>query len=89
MAALTAGAIFIGAVLGRSFKVPVLVAAGALASCLLLLSCQPAVPPAQFFMRLAWLVANIEFGYCSALILAEAGAARGLCKLFARSRRAA
>jgi hypothetical protein len=89
MAILIAGGVFFGAVLGRFFKVFVLIPAGALAIALLLL--QQVVAGHTWldsFLGIGLLIASLELGYVAGLFSADiSAAAQGFRGSLARSRR--
>jgi hypothetical protein len=88
MAILIAGA-FLGAVLGRFFKVWVLIPAGALAIALLLVRREVAGHTwLDSFLEIGLLIASLELGYVTGLISTHiSAAAHGFRGFLARSRR--
>jgi hypothetical protein len=88
MAILIAGAFF-GAVLGRFFKVWVLMSAGALAIALLLVRREVAGHTwLDSFLEIGLLIASLELGYVTGLISTDISAAAQVFRGFlARSRR--
>jgi hypothetical protein len=88
MAILIAGAFF-GAVLGRFFKVWVLIPAGALAIALLLVRREVAGHTwLDSFLEIGLLIASLELGYVTGLISTHIfAAAHGFREFLARSRR--
>jgi hypothetical protein len=88
MAILIAGAFF-GAVLGRFFKVWVLIPAGALAIALLLVRREVAGHTwLDSFLEIGLLIASLELGYVTGLISTHiSAAAHGFRGFLARSRR--
>jgi hypothetical protein len=91
MAILIAGGAFFGAVLGRFFKVLVLIPAVALAIALLLAKRQIAGSALlDFFPGIGLLIASLELGYVTGLISTDISAvAPGFRGFFARPRRPA
>jgi hypothetical protein len=91
MAILIAGGVFFGAVLGRFFKVFVLIPAVALAIALLLVRREVAGHTwLDSFLGIGLLIASLELGYVAGLISTEiSAAAHGFRGFFARSRRPA
>ncbi len=90
MVILITGAFF-GAVLGRFFKVLVLMPAGALAVALLLVKREVAGPTLlDFFLGIGLLIASLGLGYVTGLISTDLSAAAQVLRGFlARSRRPA
>jgi hypothetical protein len=91
MGSLVTGSAFLGAILGRSFKVLALVPAGLLGVAILLLRPELAGrTTAGFSLAFAAMVTSLELGYVAGLMSTDALAvARALYRLFARSRHAA
>ena len=89
MEILIAGGAFFGAVLGRFFKVLVLMPAGALAIAVLLAMREVAgLTLADFFLAIGLLIASLELGYVTGLISTDISAvARGFRGFLAHSRR--
>src|SRR2546429_9710420 len=89
MEILITGGAFFGAVLGRFFKVLVLMPAGALAIALLLVKREVAGHPLlDSFLGIGLLIASLELGYVMGLISTEISAApQGIRRFLARSRR--
>ncbi|HEX3495491.1 MAG TPA: hypothetical protein VHT48_09015 [Methylocella sp.] len=86
-----AGGAFFGAVLGRYFKVLVLIPAGALAIALLLVKREVAGHPSlDSFLGIGLLIASLELGYVMGLISTDfCPAAQGIRRFLGRSRRPA
>jgi hypothetical protein len=84
-----AGGAFFGAVLGRYFKVLVLIPAGALAIALLLVKREVAGHPLlDPFLGIGLLIASLELGYVTGLISTDISAAAQVFRGFlARYRR--
>ena len=91
MEILITGGAFCGAVLGRFFKVLVLLPAGALAIALLLVKREVAGPTLlDSFLGIGLLIASLELGYVMGLISTDiSAAAQGIRGILARSRRPA
>jgi hypothetical protein len=91
MEILITGGAFFGAVLGRFFKVLVLMPAGALAIVLLLVKLEVAGHPwLDSFLGIGLLIASLELGYVMGLISTDIStAAQGIRVFLARSRRPA
>ena len=91
MEILITGGAFFGAVLGRFFKVLVLMPAGALAIAMLLVKLEVAGHPLlDSFLGIGLLIASLELGYVMGLISTDiSAAAQGFHRFFARSRRPA
>jgi hypothetical protein len=91
MEILIAGGAVFGAVLGRFFKVLVLIPAVALAIALLLVRREVAgYPLLDFFLGIGLLIASLELGYVTGLISTDiSAAAQGFRGFLARSRRPA
>jgi hypothetical protein len=91
MEILIIGGFFFGAVLGRFFKVLVLLPAGALAIALLLVKREVAGPTLlDSFLGIGLLIASLELGYVMGLISTDvSAAAQGIREFLARSRRPA
>jgi hypothetical protein len=89
MEILITGGAFFGAVLGRFFKVLVLMPAGALAVALLLAKREVAGPTLlDFFLGIGLLIASLELGYVTGLISTDVSAAgQGFRGFLARARR--
>lgn len=88
MAILITGAAFLGAVLGRFFKVSILIPAGILAIALFLATRDFAGPTlSDSFPGIALLIASLELGYLSGLVSTDITAAlQGFRGLWARPR---
>ena len=88
---LITGGAFFGAVLGRFFKVLVLIPAGALAIALLLVRQEVAGHSLlDSFLGIGLLIASLELGYVTGLISTDIStAAQGFHGFLARSRRPA
>ena len=88
---LITGGAFFGAVLGRFFKVLVIVPAGALAIALLLVRQEVAGHTLlDSFLGIGLLIASLELGYVTGLISTDiSAAAQGISGFLARSRRPA
>ena len=86
---LITGGAFFGAVLGRFFKVLVLIPAGALAIALLLVRQEVAGHSLlDSFLGIGLLIASLELGYVTGLISTDiSAAAQGFRGFLARSRR--
>jgi hypothetical protein len=91
MELLITGGAFFGAVLGRFFKVLVLMPAGALAIALLLVKREVAGHPLlDSFLGIGLLIASLGLGYVMGLVSRDiSAAAQGLRGFLARSRRPA
>ena len=91
MEALIIGGAFFGAVLGRFFKVLVLMPAATLAIALLLLKREVAGPTMlDSFLGIGLLIGSLELGYVTGLISTDiSAAAQGFRGFLARSRRPA
>ncbi len=91
MEILITGGAFIGVVLGRFFKVLVLMPAGALAIALLLARREVAgYPLLDSFLGIGLLIASLELGYLTGLISTDiSAAAQGFRGFLACSRRPA
>lgn len=91
MEILIAGGAFLGAVLGRAFKVVILVPASAFLMALLLMETGfTGSPVLSSFAELALLIASLELGYVTGLISTDISAAmQGLRGLLTRPRRTA
>ena len=91
MAILITGGAFFGAVLGRFFKVLVLIPAGAFAIALLLVQREVAGHTwLDIFLEIGLLIASLELGYVTGLISTHiSAAAQGFRGFLARSRRPA
>jgi hypothetical protein len=91
MAILITGGAFFGAVLGRFFKVLVLIPAGALAIALLLVKREiTGHPLLDSFLGIGLLIASLVLGYVMGLISTDvSAAAQGIREFLARSRRPA
>jgi len=91
MEILITGGAFFGAVLGRFFKVLVLLPAGALAIALLLVKREVAGHTwLDFFLGIGLLIASLVLGYVAGLISTHIStAAQGIRGFLARSRRRA
>ena len=89
MEILIAGGAFFGAVLGRFFKVLVLMPAGAVAIALLLVRREVAGHTLfDSFLGIGLLIASLELGYVTGLISTDiSAAAQGFRGFLARSRR--
>ena len=89
MAILIAGVAFFGAVLGRFFKILVLIPAGALAIALLLVRGEVFGHTwLDSFLGIGLLIASLELGYFMGLISTDiSAAAQGFRGFLARSRR--
>src|SRR5580704_8479537 len=89
MEILIIGGAFFGAVLGRFFKVLVLIAAGALAIVSLLVKREITGHPwLDSFLEIGLLIASLELGYVMGLISRDVyAAAHGFREFLARSRR--
>jgi hypothetical protein len=85
---LITGGAFFGAVLGRFFKVLVIVPAGALAIALLLVRQEVAGHTLlDSFLGIGLLIASLELGYVTGLISTDiSAAAQGISGFLARSR---
>jgi len=90
MEILFAGGAFLGAILGRSFKVLILVPVSALLIALLMLKVSIAGPLLlSVFVKIALLIASLELGYLTGLISTDISAAmHGIRGLWTRPRRA-
>jgi hypothetical protein len=86
MEILITGGAFFGAVLGRFFKVLVLMPAGALAIALLLVKREvTAHPLLDYFLGIGLLIASLELGYVMGLISTDISAqAQGIRRFLAR-----
>jgi hypothetical protein len=91
MEILIAGGAFLGAVLGRFFKVLVLMPAGALPIALLLVKREVAGHPLlDSFLGIGLLIASLELGYIMGLISTDISTtAQGIRRFLGRSRRPA
>ena len=91
MAILIAGVAFFGLVLGRFFKVFILIPAVALAMAVLLVQREVAGQTwLDFFLGIGLLIASLDFGYVTGLISADiSAAAHGFRGFSTRSRRPA
>ena len=91
MEILITGGAFFGAVLGRFFKVLVIMPAGALAIALLLVRREVAGHTLlDSFLGIGPLIASLELGYVTGLISTDiSAAAQGIREVLARSRRPA
>ena len=89
MEILITGGAFFGAVLGRFFKVLVLMPAGALAIAMLLVKLEVAGHPLlDSFLGIGLLIGSLELGYVTGLISTDISAAAQVFRGFlARSRR--
>ena len=89
MECVIAGGAFFGAVLGRFFKVLVLIPAGALAIALLLVKRESAGHTLfDLFLGIGLLIASLELGYVAGLISTDiCPAARVFRRFLGRSRR--
>lgn len=90
MEILIAGGAFLGAVLGRAFKVIILVPASAFLIALLLMKTGFAGPPVlSSFTEIALLIVSLELGYITGLISTDIWAVRqGFRVLLTRHHRA-
>ena len=89
MECVIAGGAFFGAVLGRFFKVSVLIPAGALTIALLLVKRESASHTlSDLFLGIGLLIASLELGYVAGLISTDiCPAARVFRRFLGRSRR--
>ena len=91
MEILITGGAFLGAMLGRSFKVLFLIPVCALVACLLMMKASFAgYPLLNSVVKISLLITSLELGYVTGLISTDISAAlHGLRDVWTRQRRAA